>query len=146
MKTVVILFMINALFLSCNSQEIKSKHSKSKKPHVSYKVTKKYDENGNLIELDSVYTSYYSNIEGDTLNTDSIMTGFSEYFDNAFSQDFSNRFYSVDSMLMPGFFHQDFFEKQFLDQSREMLELLQQLDSLKNSYFQMHSKKSLSKK
>jgi hypothetical protein len=146
MKTVIILFMINALFLSCNSQEIKSKHSGSKKPHESFKVTKKYDENGNLIEFDSVYTSYYSKVEGDTLNTDSIMNEFSEFFDSHFSQAFSNRFYSVDSMLMPGFFHQDFFERQFIDQSREMLELLQQLDSLKNSYFQMHSEKSLSNK
>lgn len=146
MKAMILLFIVNALILSCNSQEIKSKHSGKKKPHESIKVTKKYDENGNLVELDSVYTSYYSNFEGDTLNTDSIMNEFSEYFNSSFNQVFSDGFYSADSMLMPGFFHHDFFENQFLEHNRVMHEMLQQMDSLKNSFFQMRSEKFLNKK
>lgn len=146
MRTIILLFLINALFLSCNSQEIKNKHSGNKKPHESFKVTKKYDENGNLIELDSVYTSYYSSFEGDTLNTDSIMNEFTKYFNSNISQTFSNGFYTVDSMLMPGFFHHDFFENQFLEHDNVMHEMLRQMDSLKNSFFQMHSEMFLNKK
>ena len=138
--------MISSLFFSCNSQDIKNKESGKAKPQKNITVTKKYDENGNLIELDSVYTSYYSSIEGDTIYTDSIFNQFSDFFNNNFNMMFSDGFYSMDSMFMPGFFHDDFFENQFLEQNREMHRMLRQMDSLKNSFFEMQSKETIKNK
>ncbi len=139
MKTIIVIIFSMAFFFSCNSQNLKSKEGDNKKPHENVTVTKKYDENGNLIELDSVYTSYYSSIEGDTLNTDSMMFQFSEFFNSNIDQIFSNRFYSGDSMIMPGFFHDNFFENQFLEQNMEMHRMIQQMDSIKNSFFHLYS-------
>jgi hypothetical protein len=144
MKVMILFLTVNALFLSCNSQEIKGKkHKGDNKPHEQITVTKRYDENGNLIELDSVYTSYYSTFKRDTFNTENIMNEFSEYFNNNMGEMFSNNFYTIDSILMPGFFHHDFFENQFLEQNKEMLKMLQQLDSIKNSYFKIQSEQYL---
>ena len=140
MKTIVALIISMAFFCSCNSQNLKSKAGDIKKPHENITVTKRYDENGNLIELDSVYTSYYSNIEGDTLRTDSMMYQFSEFFKSNINKAFSDGFYSGDSMIIPGFFHDDFFENQFMEQSRDMQRMIQQMDSIKNSFFNLHSR------
>ncbi len=146
MKTTILLFFVSTFFFACNSQNIKSKDGGMKKPQENIKVTKKYDENGNLIELDSVYTSYYSNFDGDTIFTDTLMNQFSNYFKHSFNLGFSDGLYSVDSMFMPGFFHDDFFENQFIRQDKEMLNMIRQMDSLKNSFFQMHSQKQFNKK
>jgi hypothetical protein len=42
------------------------------KPKVAIKVNRRFDEKGNLIGFDSTYTSYYSNISGDTAQMDSL--------------------------------------------------------------------------
>jgi len=143
MRTTILILMICTLFLSCNSQGLKTKNSGKHKPHEKVTVTKKYNENGDLIELDSVYTSYYSNIEGDTILTDSVFSQFSDFFNSNLNSMYSDGFFSVDSMLMPGFFHGDFFENQFLEHNIQMHEMLRQMDSLKNSFFEMNSQKHL---
>ena len=149
MKAKILLFIIGVFFLSCNSQN--SKVSKTEttthKPHENVSVTKKYDENGNLMEFDSVYTSYYSNFDGDTLNTDSIMNQFSEFFNdnNNLQSMFFDNFYTPDSVLTPGFFHHNFFEDQFFKQDDEMLRMMRRMDSVKNTFFMMHSKSNVKK-
>src|SRR5690242_16090157 len=50
------------------------------KPKVDIKVNRRYDEKGNMIGFDSTYTSYYSNISGDTAQMDSLMGRFDRYF------------------------------------------------------------------
>ena len=127
-------------FTSCNSQEAKNVKKHENKPHESVQVNKKYDENGNLVAFDSVYTSYYSNIEGDTLHMDSLMDNFDMYFNNELGKDYSwNNLYAPDSTLNLNFFRDDFFEKQFLQQDEQMLKMMQQMDSLKNSFFKLHA-------
>ena len=78
------------------------------KPKVSIKVNRRYDDKGNLIGFDSTYSSYYSNIKGDTSKMDSLMQGFDSYFNRNRSSFFDNRLNNLffnDSMRYPDFFH-----------------------------------------
>ena len=59
-------FLISSCTAQTKKDEDKNKIEISKekiKPKISYKVNKEYDENGNLIKLDSTYSYYYSNID-----------------------------------------------------------------------------------
>jgi hypothetical protein len=48
----------------------------------------------------------------------------------------------MDSDYMSGFFHDNFFEQSFLDQNRHMLRMMQEMDSIKNEFFnKMHVEK-----
>lgn len=52
----------------------------TRKPDVKIRVNKRYDEKGNLVGFDSLYSSYYSSVPGDTPNLDSMMNNFEAYF------------------------------------------------------------------
>ena len=142
MKTkVLILVLMFSGLVSCQTQDTKSgKQLQGKnKPHEEFKVNKKYDDKGNLIEFDSTYTSYYSTYLGDTLNTDSILQDFQGYFNQSLHGFGSNDFFNYDSTFIPGFFHEDFFEHQFLQQDEMMLRMMREMDSIKNEFFKIHS-------
>ncbi|MCB2195045.1 MAG: hypothetical protein KQH79_04255 [Bacteroidetes bacterium] len=146
MKTTVLyLVVFFSALTSCNSQSIKNKQTKSEKnkPHEEVIVNRKYDENGNLIEFDSTYTAYYSNIKGDTIHMDSLLEDFPAFFNEEFfklnSNGMINPFFGQDSVLNSKFFHDDFFEQQFMYQNEHMLKMMQEMDSIKNSYFERHS-------
>jgi hypothetical protein len=127
--------------VSCRSQEATQHKDTSKKgiPKEEVVVTKKYDENGNLIALDSVYTYYYSNMEGDTLATDSILSDFNIFFGDNFSGFSNDDLFNMDSTYMSGFFHDDFFEQSFVNQDKHLLKMMQEMDSLKNEFFKGHT-------
>src|SRR5688572_23700264 len=46
------------------------------KPKVNIQVNKHYDGKGNVVGFDSTYTSFYSNVDGDTLKMDSLLRSF----------------------------------------------------------------------
>lgn len=134
-----LLVFLSTLF-SCNSQETSKKHDKDemKKPQGKVIVNRKYDENGNLVEFDSTYTSYYSNFSSDTVILDSLMKEFPPFFDKEFfnSEYLFNSFLQNDSSINNHFFNDDYFEKQFFDQNEEMLKMIQKMDSIKKSFFE----------
>jgi hypothetical protein len=140
MKTnyLLIVLAFTGMF-SCHSQDLKTgkKLQGKNKPEENVIVNKKYDENGNLIEFDSTYTSYYSNFEGDTLLTDSIFKEFNNYFNYHLSDMASNNFMLMDSTFMERFFHDDFFEQKFLLQDDQLLRMMKEMDSMKNEFFKM---------
>ena len=76
-------------------------------PKVDIRVNKKYDESGNQIGFDSTYTSFYSNIEGDTLLMDSLFNQFNPFlknhYDGVFDRQFENMFFN-DSLFYDDFF------------------------------------------
>src|ERR1051325_6468040 len=49
-------------------------------PKVNIQVNRKYDEKGNMVAFDSTYSTYYSNIKGDTSRMDSLMQKFDIWF------------------------------------------------------------------
>jgi len=143
MKTYYVLIgLVFTGMISCHSQETKLSKQKQEgksKPEEKVFVNRKYDENGNLIEFDSVYTSYYSNMRGDTLYTDSILQNFNTYFNHHFSRIASNDLMKMDSTLPYGFFHDDFFEQRFFNQNEQLHRMMREMDSIKNEYFKYNS-------
>jgi len=119
------------------------------KPKVNIKVNRHYDEHGNVVGFDSTYTSFYSNMSGDTLGMDTLMKGFDRYFDfhhpSIFQREFSPLFFT-DSLRYPDFFHDDFFMKRYELNDPYMRDMMQRMDSIKNRYFHERSQLPKQKK
>ena len=119
------------------------------KPKVDIKVNRHYDDDGNLIGFDSVYSSYYSTIQGDTLKMDSLMHSFDSFFNRrypSFFDDQFNTFFFRDSLRYPDFFHEDFFLKRYELNDDYFREMMQRMDSIKNRFYReqsMEEKRSL---
>ena len=126
MKKYISLVMIGLLSLSCYSQnnDIKNTESKDrdekiiKDPNATWKVDKEFDENGNLIRYDSIY-SWSSDDKYNNLSLsarDSLIQSFKSRFFTDFSgfenQGFEDIF-SKDSLFSNHFFNDDFFRSDF---------------------------------
>ena len=112
------------------------------KPKVDIKVNRRFDEKGNLIGFDSTYTSYYSNISGDTARMDSLMGSFDRYFRTDHPLFFRNQFdplFFNDSTRYPDFFHDDYFMRRYELNDRYMRGMMQRMDSIKNKFYKEHS-------
>lgn len=113
------------------------------KPKVNIQVNRRYDDKGNLIGFDSTYSSFYSNVKGDTAEMDSLMNTFDRYFNLNHSSFFDrqfNRLFFSDSLRYPDFFHKDFFMKRYELNDQYLRDMTQRMDSIKNRFFQEHSK------
>ena len=152
------LFMIaltgcSVLFTACNektnSQAAKTEaKSEAKKdslsnPRSDIRVNRHYDDKGNLLGFDSTYTSFYSNVEGDTATMHRMMKGFDDYFSlrhpSLLQQEFEPLFFN-DSSRYPDFFHHDYFMKRYELNDAYMRGMMLRMDSIKNRYFEEHSK------
>jgi hypothetical protein len=139
MKKYVLLFMVGLLSISCNGQKneqkIETKESDEKlveQPNGTWKVDKEFDENGNLIRYDSIY-SWSSESKFDNLtstNRDSLMQSFKSRFFTNFSgfenQGFEDVF-SQDSLFSKRFFNDDFFGSNFGNDFMDIEKLRQQM-------------------
>ena len=132
--------------MSCDAQTEKNKTMQSSgtdtaqdKPQVSWKVNKKYDEKGNLVGYDSTYTWSYSSKGGkmQPVAMDSIMTQFRKHFDTEFPSVFGNSFGEAvwsDSLFEKDFASPDYFMRRWEQQHFDMRKMMQQMDSLRNSF------------
>jgi len=113
------------------------------KPKVDIKVNRRFDEKGNMIGFDSTYTSYYTNMSGDTAGMDSLMGSFDRYFKADHPLFFKNHFdplFFNDSTRYPDFFHDDYFMRRYELNDQYMRGMMQQMDSIKNKFYKEHSK------
>ena len=151
MKKLLFIAAVSLLsFYSCNS---KKNHSEFKdileaslidtiKPKKNFSVHKEYDENGNLISLDSTYSYIYSNGNVSSKMQTKIFKQFknelsrsvpnlqSDFFDNFFKNGDIN-----DSIFRNNFYNQDFFFK-----NKEIEHMLKRMDSITNSVYKQHLK------
>lgn len=146
MKNLIYIVLVLS-FIGCNSQEKKKqetqepdkKEQETIKPKESWDVKKEYDEFGNLIKYDSIYSYSYSNIKGDSINVnlDSIMHSFRGYFDKntpfKWQDDFSF-FPENDSLFMRDFFKEDYFLKNWQNQHSELDKMIKRMDSSRNAF------------
>lgn len=155
--TLVAMIAIGLLTMSCQQGQSKgtaylAKDSVAsdslKKPDVKIQVNRKYDDKGNLIGFDSTYSSFYSNVQGDTVRMDSLMKSFDTYFgrqhSHLFDQQFNKLFFS-DSLAYPDFFHQDFFMKRYELNDRYLRGMMRRMDSIKNRFYKDADKLSRQK-
>ena len=112
------------------------------KPKVNINVNKHYDDKGNVIGFDSTYTSFYSNVEGDTLKMDSLFRSFDRHFNlggtSLFGRHFDSLFFN-DSLRYPDFFHDDFFLRRYELNDLYLKDMMRNMDSLKNNFYRKHS-------
>ncbi len=127
MKKYIFIIIVGFLCMtSCTGQqkkpdknEIKEESEKiAQQPKGAWKVDKEFDENGNLIRYDSIYSWSSKGTLNDfaSLNKDSLLNSFESKFYRNFSQfkdqGFDNIF-SQDSLFSKSFFNDDFFESDF---------------------------------
>lgn len=118
-------------------------------PRVNIQVNRRYDDKGNLLAFDSTYTSYYSNIKGDSSRTDSLMKSFDTWFGRNHSSLFDRQFNSLffdDTLRHHDFFHDDFFMKRYELNDRYLRDMMHRMDSLKNEFYEEHRKSPASGK
>lgn len=141
--------LLMGLLQSCsNDTKGQSAHAKKSedslaKPKIDIKVNRRYDEKGNMIGFDSTYTSYYSNMSGDTAQMDSLMGSFDRYFRQEHSSFFGRQFdplFFNDSTRYPDFFHDDFFLRRYELNDPYMRGMMYRMDSIKNSFYKDHRK------
>jgi hypothetical protein len=147
------LIILPILFSSCNEKsngqdgaELKKEklqpQDSTNKPQVNIKVNKHYDDKGNVIGFDSTYTSFYSNVQGDTARMDSLMHSFDHYFKRdhfSLFNDELNRMFFNDSLRYPDFFHKDFFMKRYELNDHYFRDMMERMDSIKNRFYQQRS-------
>lgn len=113
------------------------------KPSVNITVNKRYDDEGNLIGMDSTYSSYYSNIEGDTARMDSLFFNFDRLLNShrpsMFDDNFNDLFFN-DSLRYHDFFHDDFFMKRYELNDAYLRDMMRRMDSLKNQFYEEESR------
>lgn len=126
MKKHVLFVMVALLSLSCSSQEKetaqkafeKKQDTNSVQPQGTWKVDKEYDEHGNLIRYDSIYSWSSTNKYDDltAIDRDSLLHSFRSGFFNNFSSFESQGFedlFAPDSLFSKRFFNDDFFDSNF---------------------------------
>jgi len=141
MKKYILLFMVGLLSVSCKGQE--NKTNIVEEPKGTWKVDKEFDENGNLIRYDSIY-SWSSNDKFDNLSfsdKDSLMQSlklrfFSNYsgFEN---QGFEDVF-SQDSLFSKHFFNDDFFGSNFGNDFMDIDKLRQQMIARQKKFLEKY--------
>lgn len=151
-----------ALLLStaCNSQENKSKAYIDHKdgitnsaPKGAWKVNREYDEAGNLIRYDSVY-SWSSGTDLDhlaTLDRDSILKSMQANLYKKFSNfDFGREgfgdFFSNDSLFIKPFFHDDFFESDFGKDIMDIQKIQERMEAMQKQFIERYGQRKAPKK
>ena len=151
MKKIVLVGLSGIFILiSCTGQKKMDKdlaQLDTIKPKTNYSVHKEYDENGNLISVDSTYSYFYSNIKGDSVRENEIFNQFKmDFGDNFRSMDslFMNDFYSGMPLNLNDFYTDDFFQQHFEMNHGNIEKIFKQMDSLKNSFY-IEQRKQLEK-
>ena len=139
MKAISLILAVAIITLACNAQEKKQKDEQVVEPKENWKVNKKVDENGNVIQYDSTYTWSYSNVKGDSVsvNLDSIMNSFNNFFETQSPFDWNHNFSFFpknDSLLLKNFFKNDYFYNSWEKQHFDVEQMMRQMDSTRNEF------------
>lgn len=151
MKKYIILLMAVLLSVSCNGQKNKDEKTESEnhkesmveQPKGSWKVDKEFDENGNLIRYDSIYSWSSSNKFDDLpeIGKDSLLKSFESKFFRNFShfesQGFENMF-TPDSLFSKHFFNDDFFKSDFGKDFMDLDDIRQQMQQRQKAFLEKY--------
>jgi hypothetical protein len=145
---IAVMFALTSCHEKSNGQSASLAHKEAlvsdslHKPKIDIKVNRHYNEKGEMIGFDSTYSSYYSNIQGDTIAMDTLFKGFDSYFKNSHSSLFGKQFNDLffrDSLVYPDFFHNDFFQKRYELNDLYLRDMMQRMDSVKNRFYREQS-------
>ena len=140
-KTIMFTVFVSLMLVSCNGQNKLKKTTDKKdtiKPEIDINVHKEYDENGNLIRVDSTYTYFFSNIKNDSLLEKEIFDRFKLNFKGHFKPIdslFMEDFYKDEPFNLDNFYTDEFFKDNFKFHKKRIDDIFKQMDSLKNSFY-----------
>lgn len=148
MKKHILILWVSLLGWSCNGQEIEKKNEekngiKTEQPKGSWKVDKEFDEKGNLIRYDSIY-SWSSNSYLDHFNLkekDSLLDAFKSKFFTHYSGFENGGFKDVfaqDSLFSKHFFGDDFFNSDFGKDFRDIDNITQQIIARQKKFLEKY--------
>ncbi|WP_458629128.1 hypothetical protein [Winogradskyella sp. PC D3.3] len=154
MKKHILLLLTVLLSVSCSGQKDDSKKVEIKEsekqivkePKGSWKVDKEFDENGNLIRYDSIY-SWSSMDHLDDLSMeekDSLMQAFKSRFFTDFSHFEDEGFqslFSEDSLFSKQFFNDDFFGSDFGKDFMDIDKIRQQMLERQKKFLEKYQTK-----
>lgn len=152
MKIHILIVTIGFLcMISCTGQEKKLDKNENEKesektaeqPKGTWKVDKEFDEKGNLIRYDSIYSWSSEDRLNDfsSIDKDSLLSSFESKFYSQFSQ-FKNQgfdnIFNQDSLFSKKFFNDDFFEsdfgKDFMDIDKVMKNMIKRQEKFLKKY------------
>ena len=148
MKKIALLFLVTILNLSCSAQEkeIAKENTditiQKKEPNGTWKVDKEFDENGNMIRYDSIY-SWSSLDRNDFANQDSnsLLQSFRSQFYRNFSrmdnQGFEDMF-SPDSIFTKRFFNNDFFTSEFGEDFMDIDRMHKEMEQMQHRFLKKY--------
>lgn len=147
MKKFAILSLVALLASSCNAQERKKPELAQnndkllkEEPQGSWEVHKEVDENGNIIQYDSIYSWSSDNLENlNKKDMDSIMGNFSSIFEERYGNFGRERlpgFFQRDSLFMKEYFGEDFLNDDFGKSFSNIDEIYKQMEALKQRFLQ----------
>ncbi|MDO5988458.1 hypothetical protein Q4Q39_13680 [Flavivirga amylovorans] len=151
MKKCILLLLTVLLSVSCNGQKSETKKEEPKnsknniveEPKGAWKVDKEFDENGNLIRYDSIYSwssdSKLNNLS--SIDRDSLMQSYKSRFFSSFSK-FENQgfedVFSQDSLFSKRFFNDDFFGSSFGKDFMDIDKIRQQMIARQKKFLEKY--------
>lgn len=154
MKTLryFLVLMLSSVLVSCNAQtktektdKIEESKPKTEQPKGTWKVDKEFDENGNLIRYDSIY-SWSSDGKFEDLSKidrDSLLNNFESKFYEHFSQFKNDGFEDIfesDSLFSRHFFNDDFFRSDFGEEFMDIDKIRQKMFDRQKRFLEKYSK------
>ena len=130
---VVLLFLVAVVFTVYAQENDSTLQQNNPKENIT--VNKKYDNQGDLIQYDSIYTWESSNFSSDSIDVQNFFDELPQLFKTQMREFINPEEFRKDSYFDDEFFHDDFFEQKFREQDSEMLKIMQQMDSLKMDFF-----------
>ncbi|HLV70559.1 MAG TPA: hypothetical protein VKY34_07610 [Xanthomarina sp.] len=140
MKAYIFLMLLCLLHTGCHGQNTDSEKANnpekiehtSKQPKGSWTVNKAFDENGNLIQYDSIYSwssnETYKDLSAEDM--DSVLESFKAKFFKHYSHFEDEGFddvFSKDSLFSKRFFNDDFFNSDFGQDFMDIDKIIQQM-------------------
>ena len=134
MKALQFIPLCCLIFFNCSAQnDTKPPKNNTLKPNENISVNKEYDEFGNLKRYDSIYSYSYSS--NGKVN-DRLMLNFQRHFNGhtLFEDSFFDDFFGKDSSA-GGFYPDNFFQKGFMNQNKEIETIMRRMDSIQQLFF-----------
>jgi hypothetical protein len=136
MKPLNFVLLFCLLFFNCSGQNKQKSDENTIKPDENIKVNKEYDEFGNLIKYDSIYSYSYSS---NSKLQDSLKQKFQQHFNthSFFNDSFFDNFFKPDS-LSGNFNPDDFFNNGFMNHDGQIKNMMQRMDSIQKLFFNQY--------
>lgn len=148
MKHMLTMLLASFFLMGCQGQEKKEQELEEKnevveQPKGSWKVNRDFDEEGNLIRYDSIYSWSSTENMGDLMqmDRDSIFQSFRSQFSRNFSgfEDFTgNGLFAQDSLFVKRFFADDFFESKFGQDFMDLDKMHQEMEAMQKRFLERY--------